>query len=131
MEGVTQTILAGTPGRQGNCLQAAVATILELPLDDVPHFAELDKSWSEALAEFAHLHGYAIEWTDGYWPAPKLGLAFGTTVRSADITHAIAVVDHMFWDPHPSRAGLVSVQTYVGWKPLADLATISPPGGPS
>ncbi|MGB3443968.1 MAG: hypothetical protein WBA97_34970 [Actinophytocola sp.] len=121
MNGVTQTILAGTPGRQGNCLQAAVATILNLPLDDVPHFVELDESWSEALAAFATRHGYATVWTDGYHPAPHLGLAFGPTIRDADIVHAIAVHGQDYWDPHPSRAGLTSVTTYVAWQPLAGL----------
>jgi len=122
-EGVTQTILAGTPGRQGNCLQAAVATILGLPLDDVPHFVELD-NWSQALADFAHLNGYATIWTDGDSRLPTLGLAFGPTVRSADITHAIAIVGGQFWDPHPSRDGLTAVSTYVAWVPLADLAGV-------
>lgn len=120
MEGVTQTILAGTPGRQGNCLQAAVATLLGLPLDDAPHFAEID-SWSQALADFAHMSGYATVWTDGERRPPALGLAFGPTVRSADITHAVAVINGRIWDPHPSRAGLTAVTTYVAWKPLADL----------
>lgn len=119
--GVTQTILAGTPGRMGNCLQAAVATVLDLPIDAVPHFVELDESWSEALAAFANRHGYATVWTVGERRVPHLGLAFGPTVRGADIVHAVAVVDGRFWDPHPSRAGLTSVTTYVAWKPIADL----------
>lgn len=122
MEGVTQTILAGTPGRQGNCLQAAVATLLGLPLDEVPHFVELDESWSEALADFAQWHGYATVWTDGHGPAPTLGLAFGPTVRDKDIVHAVALVDGRIWDPHPTRAGLTSVSTYVAWKSHADRA---------
>lgn len=115
MNGVTQTILAGTPGRQGNCLQAAVATLLGLPLYEVPHFVELDESWSEALAAYAHHHGYATVWTDGYHPAPEFGLAFGPTVRSTDTVHAITVHGGQHWDPHPSRAGLTAVSTYVAW----------------
>jgi hypothetical protein len=120
-EGVTQTILVGDPsGRLGNCLQAAVATILTLSLDEVPHFAEHD-NWAQALVDFAHEHGYATVWTDGENRIPQLGLAFGPTVRSADIVHAVAVVGGQFWDPHPSRAGLTAVTTYVRWTPLADL----------
>lgn len=115
MNGVTQTILAGTPGRMGNCLQAAVATLLGLPLDAVPHFVELDESWSEALAEFARQHGYATVWTDGLYPPPDFGLAFGPTVRSTDVVHAVAIVDGHVWDPHPSRAGLTTASTYIAW----------------
>lgn len=121
MNGVTQTIFADTPGRMGNCLQAAVATILGLPLNHVPHFVELDESWSEALAAFANRHGYATVWTDGERKTPTTGLAFGPTTRNRDIVHAVAVIDGQVWDPHPSRAGLTSVTTYVEWKPIAEL----------
>ncbi len=38
---VDQTILASDPKRLGNCLSACVATFLDLPLDEVPHFVEL------------------------------------------------------------------------------------------
>lgn len=115
---VTQTILAGQiPGRQGNCLQAAIASLLGLPLDDVPHFAESTGDWVEDMVAFAGVHGFNIVWRGNIGPAPKCGLAFGPTVRSADITHAVAIVDGEIWDPHPSRAGLTSVSTYVDWVP--------------
>lgn len=117
--GVTQTILAGEiPGRQGNCLQAAIATILVLPLDDVPHFAESAGDWVEDMVTFGRRHDYRIVWRGADGPVPDLGLAFGPTVRSADITHAVAVMDGRIWDPHPSRAGLTAVSTYVDWLPI-------------
>lgn len=116
-DGVTQTILAGQiRGRLGNCLQAAVATILELELDEVPHFAESAGDWVADLVAFAHEHGYRIRWTHGGHAAPELGLAFGPTVRSRDIIHSVAIRDGRMWDPHPSRAGLTSVTTYVPWE---------------
>jgi hypothetical protein len=118
MTGVTQTILAGQiPGRQGNCLQAAIATILNLPLNDVPHFAEAAGDWVQDMVTFGREHGYRIAWRGGDGPQPDLGLAFGPTVRSVDITHAVALVDGRMWDPHPSRAGLTAVTTYVDWLP--------------
>ena len=120
--GVTQTILAGTPGRQGNCIQAAVATLLSLPLDEVPHFAESDGDWVEDMVAFARKHGHSIVWRHGGPPAPAQGLAFGPTIRSADITHAVAIVDAEVWDPHPSRAGLTSVSTYVDWVPAGEVS---------
>lgn len=118
--GVTQTIFAGDPsGRMGNCLQAAVATLLGLPLDDVPHFAE-SSEWASDLASFAFQSGYATVWRGGGAPAPNNGLAFGPTIRSADIAHAVAILDGQVWDPHPSRAGLTSVSTYVDWLPAVE-----------
>lgn len=120
--GVTQTIFAGDPsGRMGNCLQAAVATLLGLPLDDVPHFAESTADWVEDMVWFARSNGFAIVWRGGGEP-PQFGLAFGPTVRSADIKHAVAVVNGEVWDPHPSRAGLTQATTYVAWVPSVEGA---------
>lgn len=119
---VTQTILAGDPdGRLGNCLQAAVASLLELNLDDVPHLAEAD-DWIEAVAGFARLRGFDTVWRGGGAPAPVRGLAFGPTVRSAELLHAVAIVDGRIWDPHPSRVGLTSVSTYVDWVPCGEVS---------
>lgn len=43
--------------RKGNCMQAAVASILELPLEDVPHFI-LQKGWYDTMDTFFDSHGY-------------------------------------------------------------------------
>lgn len=116
---VTQTILVGDPsGRLGNCLQAAVASLLDLPLDDVPHFAEF-ADWFGQMAEFACTYGFDVRWAASDGPAPQLGLAFGPSVRSAEISHAVAILDGETWDPHPTRAGLTSVTTYVRWEHAA------------
>jgi hypothetical protein len=37
-------------GDNGNCLQACVASIFELPLEEVPHFLEADEGWFERFA---------------------------------------------------------------------------------
>lgn len=106
---VTQTIIVGdASGRQGNCLAAAVASLLGLPLDEVPHFAEADDWWG-AMASFARTHGYAIDRAD---EPPKFGLAFGPSPRG--VTHAVVILNgETAWDPHPSRAGLLSASMYV------------------
>jgi hypothetical protein len=113
--GVTQTILAGDPsGRPGNCLQAAVATLLNLPLDRVPHFVESGDDWLTEMIVFAETRGYRTEWRTKDEPL-TFGLMFGPTVRSADLHHAVAVVDGVMWDPHPSRAGLTEAFTYIAF----------------
>jgi hypothetical protein len=115
VNGVTQTIFAGDQsGRLGNCLQAAIATLLGLPLEEVPHFAECPWDWVHEMVGFAREHGYQIVWRTG-GDRPTFGLVFGPSVRSADTTHAVAVVDGEVWDPHPSRAGLTAESTYVHW----------------
>lgn len=52
---VYQTIFA-IPG--GNCLQASLASILELPLDSVPHFANIDSDdWWQQLQTWCKQYG--------------------------------------------------------------------------
>jgi len=115
---VTQTIMVGDGSElPGNCLQAAVASLLELDLDAVPHFA-LHADWLEQLVEFATQRGYRIVYR---WPhkgaqEPEFGLIFGQSVRG--VLHAVVITNGQIWDPHPSRDGLVSVANYVVWEAL-------------
>jgi hypothetical protein len=105
---VTQTITVGDgSGLPGNCLQAAVASLLELELEEVPHFALYD-DWLERLVDFVTERGY------GLWSHPERpvsGLAFGPSPRG--VSHAVALSGDETWDPHPSRDGLVSVSLYL------------------
>lgn len=108
MKQVTQTITVGdSSGLPGNCLQAAVASLLELDLEEVPHFALYD-DWLERLVDFAHDHGYGV---NNQPERPVFGLAFGPSPRG--VSHAVVCSGDETWDPHPSRDGLVSVSLYL------------------
>lgn len=113
---VLQSILHGDPsGRPGNCLQAAVASLLELPLDAVPHFVE-HEDWLERLAAFCNAHGYqpVMRWPDTH---VAYGMAWGPSERG--VRHAVVWVDGaMAWDPHPSGAGLLSVTELIAFEEL-------------
>jgi len=55
----------------GNCMQAVGASLLELPLNEVPHFLEFDKTEGTCahleLLRFLRLKGYGYcIWTSGY-----------------------------------------------------------------
>ena len=42
-----------TDGTAGDCLRAAIASVLDLPLVDVPHFVALGSgNWRKSLSEF-------------------------------------------------------------------------------
>ena len=45
---VDQTIFVGDPQRPGNCVAACVATLLDLPLDRVPHFIEFGIAYGDS-----------------------------------------------------------------------------------
>jgi len=112
---VTQTILHDDPsGRPGNCLQAATASLLELDLDEVPHFV-LHTDWLERLAAFCRSHGHQIRML-----APATYVAYGMAWGPAErgVRHAVCWADgRMAWDPHPSRAGLLGVTDLIAFEP--------------
>ncbi len=111
----------------GNCTQAAVASILELPLDAVPHFLLFLGAWDSALVAFLrqrdpHLEVWTSreEWAVGWRerevtvhpldeaPSSGLFLASGPSPRG-DWLHLVvwdAAEQTTAWDPHPEAGGL-------------------------
>jgi len=106
-------------GQHGDCQRAVIASLLDLPIKDVPHFlqeADGDPEiyWTQ-LQTFCRKHGYA------YLTVPaKHGAAFygdegrvfheisGPSPRGNGVFHAVVGCDgEIVFDPHPSRAGLV------------------------
>lgn len=119
MSQVTQTILHDPDnGAIGNCMQAAIASLLDLPLDDVPHFAAIegDEWWSEFLT-WARDLGYEVFVIDGDFPPIPL-LLHGKSPRG--VSHlVVGIGSTVVWDPHPSRDGLTEIQGgYVLCPPL-------------
>ncbi|ASX98777.1 hypothetical protein SEA_COLUCCI_108 [Arthrobacter phage Colucci] len=124
---VDQTIFAdpasndgnAADGTPGNCFQACVASLLELPLEDVPHFIT-HEDWWEVTKAFvsAHKPGWTIEHFDTVFPAyqdpdhpeaPTHVIGSGKSPRG-DFYHAAivdAVTGELAHDPHPSRAGFL------------------------
>ena len=43
---------AGNSNKPGNCLQAVIASLLELKLEDVPHFMEHGDMWAKVHDDF-------------------------------------------------------------------------------
>lgn len=121
------------PSEMGNCMQAAVASLLELPLDEVPHFAAAtggEDAWWVSLLDFLD--------SRGFWLArmiePKadaLGLCAGKSPRG-DWEHLVVYRgDALAHDPHPSRDGVTEATEFwylVPYEPK--LSTTSPGGAP-
>lgn len=116
---VTQWFLAGREdGIPGDCVRAAVASLLNLDPSEVPHFTCQDDTrvWPLALAAFANQHGWNVERREFKEEEgdrlPDFGLAIGQSPRG--ISHAVVTRDgEMAWDPHPSREGLRFVQQVI------------------
>lgn len=90
----------------GNCLAAAVASIYELPIEAVPHFAQFDSKWGAALALYVESRGFALTKLHTAPIGGEITLAFGKSPRGA-FSHAVVWQnDAVLHDPHPSKAGL-------------------------
>ena len=120
---VTQTILASPdnePGVLGNCFQAAVAALLDMPLDAVPHFVTFGDRWYSALllwCETRGLHVFAADIND----QDVIGLndpCLVTGMSPRGVQHVVVVAERAIaWDSHPSRDGLETLTGAIWLRP--------------
>lgn len=55
MKEVYQTIV---DKGNGNCMQAVVASLFEVPLEQIPHFLEIEGGWITTMLDIYKEHGY-------------------------------------------------------------------------
>lgn len=107
---VDQTQFAGE-GVGGNCVQASLASILNLPLTDVPHFLEIaprPEEWEFAFMDWLEERGVGYIRREGEWIFEGFYLASGPSARG--VHHMVVYRDgKLAHDPHPSRVGILSV----------------------
>lgn len=129
MIAVTQTLLHGQSDRPGNCLAACVATFLQRPLEEVPHFIEqgmeLGDSEDSGPMWWVMLIGYMAG--HGYWPVELDSIddaepgeaVFVMGMSPRDVMHQVIYRDGRLWhDPHPSRAGILDIREVLAWRPV-------------
>lgn len=154
MRPVTQILFydpEAPPERQrGNCLTAVVASLLELPIEEVPNFVQDhvdhadgeddagDWNWWTRLHRFVTEHGHSLAYLRNVeapnavdpavatFPDPDPGEHYtvsGISPRDPRIHHIVIYRDgEMVWDPHPDRTGLIEVDDAYHW-------TLRPGGG--
>jgi hypothetical protein len=106
----------------GDCMRACIASVFELNREDVPHFGAMpDETWLKDYVRWLHKHGWAIftrhAVTDTH---PEIQedenpyyFAIGRTPRDPEVTHMVVCRDgKVVHDPHPSRAGLQSIEAF-------------------
>lgn len=112
---ITQTNLHDpSNGVVGNCTQAAIASYLGLPLDQVPDFNDIHKDEPHAGQFWRHIdhffaaHGYELMLKPKTFRPRGTFLASGPSERG--FKHMVVMRDdRLLHDPHPSRAGLASI----------------------
>ncbi len=99
-------------GDEGNCLQAAIASLMELPLDGVPDFVERD--WWGTLQRWLHpmgLYPIIVRAGSGGRVPSSVGyyLISGKSPRGWDHM-VVAKEGEVAHDPHPDGSGLLEVE---------------------
>lgn len=131
---VTQRYLADDPtGVPGDCVSAAVASLLDREPHQVPHFiagSDIDsRVWWYALKGWAATNGWTVTRRgllprQENVPLPAFGIACGPSERG--VSHAVVAVDgEIVWDPHPSRAGILRVKEVIEFEPATKAGTFA------
>ncbi len=109
---VYQTKLHAPGQGRGNCTEAAVASILGVPLDEVGDFrADGDDplTFWQAFERVIKAHGFEAIRLDGHKCPEALHLACGKSARG--VSHMVVKRgDELVHDPHPSNVGLLGVE---------------------
>ena len=117
MKPVDQTKLHNPP-INGNCMNAAFASILEIALDDIPNFEDMqDTEWYPKLLRWLNSIGFhLIRWDQEIY-LPSFFIANGPSPRGVEHSVVYKGTD-MVHDPHPSKAGLEKITSVWALLPL-------------
>lgn len=134
MKPVDQNLFGNDPVNHiyGNCFQACIASILEMPLEAVPHLAgnaeKNGTNWREDTNMFLKQFGLHLISVPPEHLSPRrkdggpmlLGyyLMAGQTTRGFGLHAVIGKDGEMVHDPHPSRAGILAIEQIDFFVPL-------------
>lgn len=97
----------GHPG--GNCFSACVASLLDLSIEDVPYFMDVE-DWCAKFASWLVSYGFypvTFRLMDR-WRPQGLYILGGKSPRG---DHAVVACENVIvHDPHPSREGLIAIE---------------------
>lgn len=124
-------------GTHGDCFRACVATLLQIDPVHLPHPIAASGEWSGAFFPAIRKRGFIIrnmEFLGGEIPdceivderyhgvsVPRIVMAAGPSPR--DVMHSVLfdrTSQRVIHDPHPSRAGLVSIESFDYLAPIKE-----------
>jgi hypothetical protein len=87
----------------GNCWRAAIASILELDIDDMPCFESMGHRFLTETRTWLNTNGYSLFRYGPENPPASYAIAVGESPRRKEVDHAIVVKDGVFvHDPFPT-----------------------------
>ena len=93
----------------GNCFSACVASILELPLSEVPAFGHKNKNWWDDFRRWCHkreLEPLIVTFPEEAELPECYYIGSGQGKRGL-LHSTVWYGDRLIHDPHPSRSGLL------------------------
>ncbi len=115
MKPVRQTLFSpikGDPESTGNCFAACVASILELPLEEVPNFCALD-TWFKDFEKWLNDRGltrlyiqYPTKETLRWSTGKSHYISTGKSPRGDWLHCTVWCNNEMVHDPHPDDTGI-------------------------
>jgi hypothetical protein len=116
MKPVFQTIPA--PDGKGNCLQACIASILELSLEQVPHFAlwydssDWHEKMNDWLMETAGIYEITVA-ANSMYLEQTYGFAILNGMSERGVMHSVVIHNGlMVHDPYPGGTGIATPESY-------------------
>lgn len=108
-------------GEEGNCLQAAVATITGVAIDDVVDVLDgtmPEKLWFERLVVWAQERGWDLSVHRPEDVQLGWSIATGKTVRGNQPHAVVAYNGVQWWDPHPEDKFLIEPEWFILWRKI-------------
>lgn len=110
-------------GTVGNCLAACVASLLDLPIEALPHFSWYMGDWYRMLYNFLKEKGYEVngtqtikenpDWHKGFKGIDGYVIVGGKSPRGIHNGHAVIYKDGQpFFDPHPDNNFLTEAEDF-------------------
>lgn len=124
MKKITQSIISKT---KGDCLRAAIASMFELTVEQVPHFILFEDNYFYMMICFIWGLGYNLNYADKKIKFTKKHLINGCIMASVNsktykqVSHVVLVnsTGKVIHDPHPNQKwlgiNLLKTKQLEGW----------------
>jgi len=130
---IDQTILSSDFTTIGNCFQACIASILELPLESVPHFCAAE-NWFGPFAAWLRQYGLepvmiaAKNEVGNIFYGNAYHIVSGIPPRTLPVGQLHSCVMYqgrLVHDPHPSKMGLKTIIDHIVFAVMNPVALAS------
>ena len=88
--------------KQGNCFQASVASLFEIPLEEAPETRD-EPMWYLPVERWALARGYFVMWNERAAIPGALGLKAMKSFKGAYLHSVVSRGPEIVWDPSPDR----------------------------